>query len=486
MELSEGTQVSAQTTNYRYGPMMAAVFIGSFMVLLSSSTINIALPSLMKNFGSSLDVTKWALTGFMMTMGTTAPLAAFLGERLSYKTLFIVSILGFTGASILATLSGDIYSLIAMRCLQGLFGGVAIPATMAIIYQVLPRERQVAALALWSLAPTLGPALGPTLGGFLIQAMDWRAIFLVNLILGPLAAILASRSMPRVGIVAKSGFDWIGLVLAVAASLLLLVPCSQGAAWGWTSLATLLTFGTGIVALSAFIWRELVAKSPVLDLRVFKHPRYCLSVAITCVMNIALYTGSILTPIFLQNIQRMSALDAGLVLLPASIVMVVVMLLASKLCNRFGPVPLTLVGLALMFLGLWRLSGLTPTTTASYIRIWKAVMYAGLSLTSMPAAYAGMSILPKRQSGHGSSINNWLKQVTGSLAIGACSSLLATRVGAHVASAGGEKALTAAAKAQCFVLGLDDVYFIASVVALVGLPFALALAFVREERSDTE
>jgi EmrB/QacA subfamily drug resistance transporter len=471
---------------FKYGPMMAAVFLGSFMVILSSSTINIALPFLMERFGSKLDTTKWALTGFMLAMGSSAPLTAFLGERLSYKKLYLISIVGFAAASTLAAFSGTVPELIAMRCLQGLFGGVTVPASMAMIYQVVPKERQVAAITLWSLAPTLGPALGPTLGGFLIQFCSWRAIFLINLPLGLATVLLAVRYMPYFETDSRGAFDLRGLAYAVAASVFLLVPCSQGAIWGWTSMKTILLFAAGAATLAAFVRRELAASSPVLDLRVFKYPRYCISIAITCVINIALYAGSIMTPIFLQSVQHLTALESGIVLLPASLAMVVFMLLTGKLYDRVGPIALAAFGLALMSLGLWRMSGLAVGTSRDYIRVWKAVVYAGLAFASMPAAYAGMSILPKRLSGHGSSINNWLKQVTGSLSIGVFSSLLATRASFHrdQAIALGRADSSNAAQARYFVQGLDDVYAIACVIALVGVPLALSLIFAKNERRD--
>ncbi|MFC5468488.1 MFS transporter [Cohnella suwonensis] len=131
---------------------MVAIFIGSFLCILASSTINIALEILKNHFDTSLDTVTWTLTGFMLAMGTTAPIVGYLGEKLSYKRLYLYSLIGFTVTSALCAAAWDEYSLIAFRVLQGAFSGLIIPATMSIIYQIIPRDKQAMAVALWGLA----------------------------------------------------------------------------------------------------------------------------------------------------------------------------------------------------------------------------------------------------------------------------------------------------------------------------------------------
>lgn len=187
------------TREIKFWPMMMTMFLGSFVVMLSSSTINIALPYLMTNLHTDLDTAKWLITGFMLTMGTSAPLTAFLGERISYKRLYLIAIAGFSAASALVFVSNTIDMLIAIRFLQGFFGGVTIPATMAIVYQALPKKRLITAVSIWSIAPTLAPAVGPTVSGFLIQYFNWKAIFFINIPLGLIASSWESSSCRATG-----------------------------------------------------------------------------------------------------------------------------------------------------------------------------------------------------------------------------------------------------------------------------------------------
>ncbi len=462
----------------RFWPMMVTVFLGSFVVMLSSSTINIALPYLMTSLNANLDTAKWAITGFMLTMGTSAPLAAFLGEKLSYKRLYLLSIAGFATVSLLVAFSSDIYMLIIIRFLQGLFGGVTVPATMAIIYQVIPKEKQVAAISVWSIAPTLAPALGPTISGFLIQYFSWKAIFFINIPLGIIAIVMGLKFMPYYKLSNVNPFDKLGITLSVVSSASLLFAFSEGSVYGWGSAGIVALLIIGALLMTVFVLWELHTENPVLNLRAFKYTKFFFGVIISCIINIALYSGSFLTPIFLQNIQGMAPLDSALVLLPASICMAVLMPIVGMVYRKIGPLPLLILGILFMSFGTWRMALLTIDTAHSYIRLWMAFRYIGLALATLPASYAGMSILPKALSGYGSSIINWMKQMFACLSIGIFSSILSSRTAYHASALSSTATTTAAvglAKASGCVMGIDDIYFISCIIILVALPFSVFL-----------
>lgn len=464
-----------------FWPMMLTVFLGSFVVMLSSSTINIALPYLMKTFNTDLDTTKWAVTGFMLTMGTTAPMAAFIGEKISYKRLYLTSIAGFALVSLFAVFSSNIYMLIIIRILQGVFGGVTVPATMAVIYQVIPKGKQVTAISLWSIAPTLAPAVGPTLSGFLIQYFGWKGIFIINLPLGIIAIVGGIIYMPYYKLNTTKTFDILGIVSCVFSSASLLFAFSEGSAWGWKSPIIISLLILGAAFLVIFIGWELHTQTPFLNLRTFKYSKFVFGVIIGGIINIALYSGTFMAPIFLQNIQGMAPLDSALVLLPASILMAVLMPFVGKMYNRIGPRPLIILGVLFVSIGTWRMSSLSIDTTCSYIRGWMALRYIGLALATMPAAYAGMAILPKEISGHGSSINNWTKQILACFSIGIFTSILTSRASYHCSHLTNLAAGTSAQaiKATGYVMGINDVYSISCIIILAALPFAF---FFRKEK----
>lgn len=461
----------------QFWPMMITVFLGSFVIMLSSSTINIAIPFLMKNFNTDLDTVKWALTGFMLSMGTTAPVAAFFGEKFSYKRLYLTSIIGFTFVSMLAVFAGNIYLLIAIRILQGFFGGVTIPATMALIYQTIPKEKQVMAICIWSIAPTLAPAVGPTLSGFLIQSFSWKAIFILNVPLGLMAIIMGLINLPYYKLSINISLDILGIILSVLTSTSLLIAFSEGSVWGWGSPVILLLLIFGVLFMIIFVWWELHTKTPLLNLRVFKYPKFLFGVIVSCIINIALYSGIFMTPIFLQQIQGMSPLDSGLVLLPASITMAILMPIVGKLYKRIGTMRLIITGVLLISIGTWRMSHLSIDTTHNYIRSWMALRYIGLAIATMPVSYAAMSILPKEVSGHASSIMNWIKQMVACLSIGIFSSLMSIRISSHFVelSAANTNMSAQVIKTTGSVMGINDVYLISCIIILVALPFSFFL-----------
>lgn len=460
-----------------YVPMMVTIFLGAFLVTLSTSTINLALPFLMKNFNTTLDTVKWTLTGFMLAMGTLAPITAYLGERFSYKRVYLLSILGFTVASFLCIFSWNISSLIAFRILQGGFSGIITPATMAIIYQVIPKKKQVGAISLWTTAAMLAPAVGPTLSGLLIQYFNWESIFMIDIPLGLITAIMGVKHIPYFKLNVPKFFDFKGFIAIIIGSLALLVAFSEGGNLGWSSWIIITAVIVGVIALGLFVWRALSIESPVLDIRVFKYSKYTLSTIVYSFVMISLYAGTLLTPLFLQNIQQMSALDAGIIMLPASLAMALTMPIVGKLYAKMDSRILIGIGVLLMALGSWKMGHLSINTSHEYVILWMIVRNVGISFGTMPVTYSGMAVLPKAISGHGSSVNNWISRVVSSLSMAIFASLLTSRATMHITAliklGGVSQGL---AKSEGFVLGINDLYVISFIIILFALPISYFLS----------
>ncbi|MGG1553674.1 DHA2 family efflux MFS transporter permease subunit [Paenibacillus ferrarius] len=466
-------QATEQQPAIKFWPIMIAIFVGSFLCVLASSTINIALPILQDHFTTSLGTIQWTLTGFMLAMGTFAPMVGYLGEKFSYKRLFLFSIIGFTVASCLCALAWDPYSLIAFRVLQGTFSGLILPASMAVVYQVVPRERQAMAIALWALASMLAPAIGPTFSGWLLQNFDWQWLFLMNIPIGLIATFLVFRYIPYYRLSVPKKFDGFGFITVLVSSSTLLLALGQGHAWGWQSGKVLSLFAVGIIMLVAFVWRQLTTDTPLLDLRVFKYGRYTLNVIISVILTISLYSGTLLTPLFLQRIQQVSAMDTGLILLPASLAMALVMPIIGKLYTSIGPRWLMVVGIVLLALGSFMLSWGSLDIPHSYIVWWMVVRNLGIGMVMMPASNASMETVPRHLSGHASSISNWVRNVFGSFAIAIFTTLLSSRSVDHAKTlmAGGDTNQQHAG-AMAFTMSVNDVYTIATIIVLVALPLA--------------
>ncbi|WP_135554162.1 MDR family MFS transporter [Paenibacillus cymbidii] len=464
------------THHIRFWPVMIAIFLGSFVTVLSMSTINIAIPVLMNELNSSLSTMQWTITGFMLAMGTVAPLTGFLGDRFSYKRLYVFALVGFTVTSALCALAWDPASLVFFRILQGCFTGLVMPATMTIIYQVVPRERQAMAISLWSLSAMLAPAFGPTISGWLIDNWNWQFMFWFNVPFGIVSIVLAFILIPYYRLNVPKAFDFIGLLTVVVGSLSLLIAISEGHKWGWSDVKTIGLIALGIIVIGLFIWRELKVKVPLLNLRVFRNGRYTITLIIASIITISLYSGTYLTPLFLQQIQHVTPLDSGLILLPASLAMAIAMPAVGKLYGKIGPMRLMIAGIALIAVGTLALSWLSVDVSHGYIIFWMLVRNIGIALSTMPASNAGMEEIPRELSGHASSINNWIRNVLGSFAIALFTSMLASRQTVHVAdlkSAAEGAGDQAAIGVQAFTMSVNDVYLLATIIVLVSLPIAL-------------
>lgn len=472
------------THNLPFWPIMIAIFFGSFVTILSMSTINVAIPVLMTHFDSELSTIQWTITGFMLATGTIAPLTGYLGERFSYKKLYMFSLIGFTLFSLLCALAWDPTSLIAFRIIQGAFSGLIMPATMTIIFQVVPREKQAFAISLWSLSAMLGPAFGPTLSGWLIQSFSWQWLFFMNVPIGIISIILVAKLIPYYRLNVPKSLDVPGLLTVMLGSLSLLIAFSKGNTWGWSSWETLTTLGAGILLLLAFVIRELKTPVPLLNLRVFKNTRYTLTLIISCIITVSLYSGTYLTPLFLQNIQHVTPLDTGLILLPASLVMAIAMPVVGKLYSRIGPMQLMIAGIVLIAVGTLALSWLSVNISHGYIVFWMIVRNLGIGMATMPASTAGMEQISPILSGHASSISNWIRNVLGSFSIALFTAMLGSRMTAHVTDMSKSAATTGVDKATIqlasFTMSVNDVYLLATLVVLIGLPLCF---WIRKKQS---
>ncbi len=454
---------------------MIAIFVGAFLTALSTSTINVAVPVLMEHFHSDLSSIQWTLTGFLLATGTIAPLTGYLGERYSYKRLYLVCLCGFTLFSLLCALSWNTTSLVAFRTMQGVFSGLVMPTTMTMIFQIVPRNRQASALSLWSLSTMLGPAIGPTLAGVMIEHLSWHWLFLMNVPVGLVAIVLTVRLIPYFRLNVPKGFDLFGLITCIVGSLSLLIALSNGHEWGFASFKTIGLIAFGLLVLASFFWWEVRSRAPLLDVRVFLNKRFSLSLIVTSIVTMSLYSGAYLTPLFLQTILGETPLVTGLVLLPASLVMALLMPFVGRLYPKTGPMPLMIAGVLLVSFGTWMMSGLTLATTASYVMLWMIVRNVGISLSHMPSSNAGMEEIPREQSGYASSISNWVRNVMGAFSIALFTTIISSRTAVYREQLIEQQVDSKTIPHLSLLQAMNDVFLLAALIALIGLPICLMI-----------
>jgi EmrB/QacA subfamily drug resistance transporter len=412
------------------------LIVGSFMSVLDTSIVNVAVPKIQIELSAAPDDVEWIVTGYTLALGIVVPLTGWLGMRIGQTRLYILSMIGFAAASALCGMAWNLDSMIFFRILQAIPGGILPVVTMTMLYQIVPMEKIGAAMGLYGLGVVVAPAVGPTLGGYLVEYIDWRLIFYINVPIGILGTIAAVVVFPRIAPTSWPKFDLWGFVTIAYGLFAMLLAFSEGQDWGWTGYRIMALFISGALSLALFVVIELEVPYPLIDLRIFKVPAYGLSLVLLGVAMTGLFTTLYFVPQFLQNVQGLQALDAGLVLVPSAVVLVVLMPIAGRIYDALGPRIPVAAGLAVMAYGSYLLAGLTPHTPRADIELWTAIRNVGTGLAMMPMITAGVSALPARLTSSGSGMNNVMQRVASSVAVAVFGSLNATAAAQLMADRG--------------------------------------------------
>lgn len=424
---------SNHSESYKWFALVAIV-IGTFAAVLNASLLNVALPNMVSVFGSTTQTMQWVLTGYMLSSAVVIPMSGFLGDRFGYKKVLLLSLAGFTVGSLFCGLAWSEGSIIAFRIIQGVAGGLIMPIGMSMIYMIIPRHQIGMALGIWGIASMSAPAIGPTLSGYIIEYFNWRMLFFLTIPIGILAVfmgmILLKETQPK----KDASFDKAGAILSIFAFGSILLALSKGQTEGWTSLYIVSLLFVGIFSLILLVWVETGKQQPLMDLRLFKIPEFSLSVLTSGLVTMGMYGGIFLTPIYLQNIQGLSPIDTGLVLMPQSIAMALMMPVSGKLFDKFGVIPLGLVGLTLIGVTTYDLHLLEVDTPNHWLDVVLTIRGMGIGLCMMPLSTVGMNAVPRPILGRASSLSNVIRQVLGSLAIAVCTAIMSQRAAWHGAS----------------------------------------------------
>jgi EmrB/QacA subfamily drug resistance transporter len=275
----------------------------------------------------------------------------------------------------------------------------------------------------------VAPALGPTFGGYLIQYYSWRWLFFINIPIGIFAFIMGKVLLQESPKKADTKFDTAGAVLAILFFGTLLFALSKGQSEGWTSL-----FIVSLLFISFFsllIWVELGSKHPLLDLKLFKNTGFTLSVIASSLVMMGMLGGTFLTPLYLQNIQSMSAMQTGILMMPQSIAMALMMPISGKLYDKFGIVPLGVTGLAILGFTTMELHMLTIDTPNHWLNVVLTIRAIGIGLCMMPLTSVGMVNIAPQQIGNASTMSNVTRQVAGSMGIAVFTSIMGNRQIVH-------------------------------------------------------
>lgn len=446
-----GSSAEVGQSGYHWVAPVLVALIGAFMSILDSSIVNVAIPTMMNVFNADPISIQWVSTIYMLALGVVVPLSGWLGDRIGFKRLYILSMGVFIAGSLFCTLAWDLNALIVARVIQAMGGGMIMPTTMAMIYRMVPRDRIGSGMGIFGIALLVAPSIGPTLGGYLVEYVDWRWIFTINLPIGVIGMLLAFFVLPEFQSKHPGKLDVAGALTAATALFCLLLALSKGSDWGWRDERTILLFCVSLFSFFVFIYLELTAENPLLDLRVFKYPSFTLANLSIMVTTIGMFSGLFFLPLFLQSIRGIGAMQTGLIMMPGALVGGVVMPISGRLFDRIGPRPLVIVGLLLLAFITFLFRNLNLATATSTVMVW--VMFRGMvmPLANMPAQTAALVDLPTELIGRASAITNIVGRVSSSFGIAVLTSMLTTRQIMHAARLSWE--LSPASSAAIGLLG---------------------------------
>lgn len=413
--------------------VLIVVLIGGFMSMLDSSIVNVAIPAMMGVFGVGADEIDWVLTIYMLVLGVAVPSSGWLGDYFGLKKFYIISLGIFTLGSAFCALAWDVPSLTIARGIQAIGGGMIMPVTMAMIYKITPRKNIGKAMAGYGMVFVVAPAIGPTVGGYLVEYVNWRWIFTINLPIGVLGILLAILIIPKMESTHPGKFDALGAIFSAAAMLSILILLSEGSGWGWTSQKSILLIYASCIFAGIFIWWELKNPEPLLDLRMFKNLNFTMGNLALILITIGMYGVLFYIPIFLQAVRGMGALEAGLLMLPPALVSAVAMPISGALYDKFGPRIPAALGICILAFSTYMFSNIDLNSDVSFIIFWNSIRSIGLGLAMMPAQTALMSEIPQRKVGRASAMNNIITRVSGSFGIAILAVIMTKRSAYHTA-----------------------------------------------------
>jgi DHA2 family multidrug resistance protein len=413
----------AEVTNR--AAITVCVILATIMQALDTTIANIALPYIQGSVSASQDQINWVLTAYIVAAAIMIPPTGFLAGRFGRKRLLLVSVAGFTVASMLCGMAQSLVQIVLFRILQGMFGAALVPLSQSVLLDIYPRERQGSAMALWGIAVMVGPVLGPVLGGWLTENYTWRWVFYINLPLGALAFLGITTFLPETARNAGAKLDWFGfgtLSLGIGALQVLL---DRGEQLDW--------FGSGeiwieaIIAASAFylfLAHTFTADEPFVRPALFRDRNFAAGMAFIFVVGVTyLASLALLTP-YLQSLMNYPIVTAGLVLGPRGIGTMAAMMIVGQLVGKVDTRLLLAIGLGLTGWSLYQMTGWTPDVSQMTLMSNGVVQGAGLGFLFVPLSAVTLGTLPPNQRTEGAGLYNLSRNIGSSVGISVVTSLL--------------------------------------------------------------
>lgn len=412
--------------------VIGLLLVATFVVVLNETIMGVALPQLMSDLAVSASTAQWLTTGFLLTMAVVIPTTGLILKRFSTRSVFIAAMSLFSAGTLLAAVAPGFPVLLVGRVVQASGTAIMIPLLITTVLTFVPESRRGRTMGLISIVIAVAPAVGPTFSGLILSALSWRWLFLIVLPIALVALALGAVFVKNITTPQPVKFDLVSIVLSALAFGGLIYGLSSigEAASGHTPVNPAVPIVVGVVALALFVWRQLLLQrtdSALLDLRPFKQRSFVVGIVVLLVAMGALFGTLILLPIYLQDVQGLTTLQTGLMLLPGGLMMGLLAPFVGRAFDKVGPRPLVIPGTMVVALALAGMTLLDETSGRPLVIAVHVVLSMGLGLVMTPLMTSALGSLDKSLYSHGSAVLNTLQQLAGAAGTALFIAIMTTR-----------------------------------------------------------
>jgi EmrB/QacA subfamily drug resistance transporter len=457
---------------------LGAMCLSMFMIMLDSTVVNVALPSIQKDLHTSVDQLEWVVNGYTLSFAALLVTGGRLGDIFGRRLIFMIGVTVFALSSATAGLAPDSTTLVISRIAEGVGGALMMPATLSIITDTFPAEERGKAIGTWAGISGLALSFGPLAGGFLTEDVSWRAIFYINLPIAVLA-LLASLFAVRESRDEKADrrIDYLGVVLLTVALTSIVLALIEGNDWGWDSGRLIGLLAIGAVTTVAFIVTETRVKSPIVDFSFFRSRNFIGANTVATIISFAMMGSFFFLAIYLQDLLGYSPLETGVRFLPTTVLVVIAAPAAGRVADRIGSRWPMVLGLAITSVSLFLFAQMDASTTYGDLLPAFILLGLGIGMTMSPMSTAAMNAVDVDKAGVASGTLQMFRMMGGTIGVAATGAIFQGKLGAFnpalLAQGGAAEATKftdALGSAMALGAGLTAIGAVVAAVVISGKP----------------
>lgn len=409
------------------------IFIITATILSTAQTIvTTGLTGIMADFHVSSTTVQWIYSSFLLVLGVMIPTSAYIARKYKIRNIIITCLIVFLIGSIICYIAPVIDVLIIGRIIQGIGGGILLPITQIVILKVIPKEKWHAYMGLFGFIIGIAPALAPTVGGIIIDSVGWREIFLLFIIISIVLIIISALGIKlEFDREVNYNLDIISLILCSVACLGIMIGFSNIAARGFSFVYVILPIIIGIITLILFSHRQFNIKNPLLDLGILKHKYFFYGTLFSAILYFTMCALNVIMPLFVQNVSYYSATESGLILLPATIIMIIFNFVGSILAMKIGVRKVLIISCILSIIGYLIMMTYDMNSSINYMMITQIIRAIGAGLALMPCVTWTISVVSGNVE-DATAINNTVRQIIGAIGSAVAVVIMAIFAGGNI------------------------------------------------------